>query len=71
MLLKTIAFLAAAVPIFLFLRSILFRRSTRLRESMREFQRNVDFAVWVFLVIVGVVVVFALGKLVWTWLSAT
>ena len=44
MILKIIAFLAAAIPIFLFVRSIFFRRTTR--------------------------IVFAAGKLAWTWWSS-
>ena len=33
MLLKIIAFIAAAIPLFLFVRSVFFRRSTRMNEA--------------------------------------
>jgi hypothetical protein len=67
MLFKIIAFIAAAVPLILFLRSIFFRRPTRLGARMKELKKDVDFAVSVFLVLVGCVVVFALGNLIWAW----
>jgi hypothetical protein len=36
MIFKIIAFLAAAIPIFLFVRSIFFARTTRINEGLRE-----------------------------------
>jgi hypothetical protein len=67
MLFKIIAFIAAAIPLILFVRSIFFRRPTRFSEGLKEFRKQVDFAVWIFLGLVGCVVAFAAGKLVWTW----
>jgi hypothetical protein len=49
MILKIIAFLAAAIPIFLFIRSIFFRRTTRINEGLREFKKQVNLAVSIFL----------------------
>ena len=68
MIFKIIAFVAAAIPIFLFARSIFFRRPTRLNEGFKEFKKQSDLAVSIFLVLIGCVVLFAAGKLVWTWL---
>jgi hypothetical protein len=34
---------------------------------MKELKKDVDFAVSVFLALVGCVVVFALGNLIWGW----
>ena len=67
MLFKIIAFIAAVIPLILFVRSIFFRRSTRFSEGLKGFRKQVDFAVWIFLGLVGCVVAFAAGKLVWTW----
>jgi len=67
MLLKIIAFIAAAIPLFLFVRSVFFRRSTRMNEAFTELKKRVNLAVTIFLVLIGCVVVFALGKLAWTW----
>jgi hypothetical protein len=67
MLFKILAFIAAAVPIVLFVRSVFFRRPTRMSEGIKEFKRQFDLAFWIFLGLVGCVVAFAFGKLVWTW----
>jgi len=67
MLLKLIAFLAAAIPLILFLRRIFFRRETKLGATLREFKRQVDISIWIFLGLIGCVVAFGLGKLAWTW----
>ena len=67
MIFKIIAFLAAAIPIFLFVRSIFFRRTTRINEGLKEFKKQANLAVSIFLFLIGCVVVFAVGKLVWKW----
>ena len=69
MLFKIIAFLAAAIPVLLFLRSVVLRRPSRMREGMKEFRRQADLAVWACIGLVGVIVAFALGKLIWAWWS--
>jgi len=68
MILKIIAFVAAVIPIFLFVRSIFFRRPTRLNDGFKEFKKQSDVAVSIFLFLIGCVVIFAVGKLVWAWL---
>ena len=67
MLFKIIAFIAAAIPIILFLRSIFFRRPTRMSEGFKEFKKQSNLAVTIFLILIGVVVAFTLVKLAWTW----
>jgi hypothetical protein len=68
MIFKTMAFVAAAIPIFLFVRSIFFRRPTRLNEGFKEFKKQSDLAVSIFLLLIGCVVILAVGKLIWAWL---
>ena len=68
MIFKIIALGAAAIPIFLFVRSIFFRRPSRLNEGFKEFKKQSDLAVSIFLFLIGCVVIFAAGKLVWAWL---
>jgi hypothetical protein len=68
MIFKIIAFDAAVVPIFLFVRSILFRRPTQMNEGFQEFKKQSDLAVSIFLLLIGCVVIFAVGKLIWAWL---
>ena len=70
MIFKIIAFLAAAIPIFLFVRSVFFRRTTRVNEGVKEFKKQANLAVSIFLVQIACVVVFAAGKLIWTWWSS-
>jgi hypothetical protein len=67
MIFKIIAFVAAAIPIFLFVRSIFFRRPTRINEGFKEFKKQSDLAVSIFLFLIGGVVIFAVGKPVWAW----
>jgi hypothetical protein len=68
MIFKIITFVAAAIPIFLFVRSLFFRRPTRLNEGFKEFKKQSDLAVSIFLFLIGCVVIFGAGKLVWAWL---
>ena len=67
MIFKIIAFLAAAIPLFLFVLAIFFRRTTRINEGLKEFKKQADLAFSIFLFLIGCVVVFAAGKLAWTW----
>ena len=66
-MLKFIAFIAALVPVILFVRAMFFRRSTRFGERMKEYKKQLDVAVWIFLGLIGCVMAFAAGKLMWTW----
>jgi len=67
MLIKIMAFIAAAIPIVLFVRAIFFRRPTRMSEGLKEFKKQFDLAFWIFIGLMGCVVAFAAGKLIWTW----
>jgi hypothetical protein len=69
MLFKIIAFIAAAIPLFLFLRAMFFRRPTKFGAALKEFKKQVDFGIWIFLGLVGCTIVYAVGKLLWAWLS--
>lgn len=70
MLLKIIAFLSAAIPIFLFLRSLLARRPSRVGTALREAKKQIDLGVTIFLAIIACIAAFALGRLAWTWWTA-
>jgi hypothetical protein len=70
MIFKIMAFVAAAIPIFLFLRSIFFRRTTRISDSLKEFKKHADLAVSILLFLIGCAVFVAVGKLAWTWWTA-
>jgi hypothetical protein len=70
MIFKIIAFVAAAIPIFLFLRSVFSRRTTRINEGVREFKKQADLAVTIFLFLIVCVVALTAAKLAWTWWSS-
>ena len=70
MLLKVIAVIAAAVPIFLFVRSMFLRGTPRIDDGLKQFKKQANLAVTIFLFLIGCVVVVAAGKLAWTWWTA-
>jgi hypothetical protein len=70
MIFKIIALIAVAIPIFLFVRSIFFRRTTRINEGLREFKNHANLAVSIFVFLIVCIVVFAAGKLAWAWWSS-
>jgi len=67
MIFKIMAFVVAAIPIFLLVRSIFFRRTTRINDSLREFKKHADLAASILVFLIGCVVIVAVGKLAWTW----
>ena len=67
MLFKIIAFIAAAIPLILFVRAVFFQRTTKLGEGVKQFKKHFDLAIWIFLGMIGAIVLFAAGKLLWTW----
>jgi hypothetical protein len=67
MLIKFFAFAVAAIPVLLFVRTVLLRRPTRLSRNFQEFKRQVDFAVWLLIAIIGAVGAFTLARMAWTW----
>jgi multisubunit Na+/H+ antiporter MnhB subunit len=70
MLIKLIAFAAAIIPAILFLRAIFVRRPSKLGAAMREAKKQVDFAIYIFIGLIGCIVAFAAGKLAWSWWTA-
>ena len=70
MFLKLVALLAAAIPVILFVRAVFFRRPTKFGGMMREAKKQIDLAIWIVLGLIGCVLVFALGKIAWTWWTA-
>jgi hypothetical protein len=70
MLFKIVAFIAAAIPLFLFVRTIFSRRPTQFGAGVKEFKKQFDLAIWIFLGLIGCIALFAVGKLAWTWWTA-
>ena len=61
---KLITILAAAIPIILFLRTIIFGKSKVLREATSEFRRQIDYLVWGFVFLIGCALVYSVGTLI-------
>jgi hypothetical protein len=70
MIFKLFAFASAAIPIYLFVRSVFFRRTTPISEGFKRFKKQADLAVSIFLVVIGGVVAVAAGRLAWAWLMS-
>jgi hypothetical protein len=68
MVFKIIAFIAAAIPLVLFVRAMFFRRPTRIGEGLKEFKKQINLGITIFLVLIGCIVLYAAGRLVWTWI---
>jgi hypothetical protein len=53
--------------LFLFVRSVFFRRTTRINDGLKEFEEAGQLGSHDLSVLVACVVAFAAGKLAWTW----
>ncbi|MBX9843729.1 MAG: hypothetical protein K2Z80_18165 [Xanthobacteraceae bacterium] len=62
---KLITFLVAAIPVLMFLKTIL-GKSKVLREASAEFRKQVDYLVWGILILVGCAIVYSFGSLLYS-----
>jgi hypothetical protein len=69
-MLKLIALLSAAIPLILFVRALIGQRPSKLGAAWREAKTQVDLGITIFLVIIGCVLAFTIGKLAWGWWMA-
>lgn len=67
MILKLIAFIAAAAPILMFLRTVVFPRRSETGKRLKTFKRQLDFGVNLFLAAVACVMAWALVEAIWAW----
>jgi hypothetical protein len=63
---KLITILAAAIPIILFLKTVLFGKSKVMREASAAFRRQVDYLVWGILLLVACALVYSVGTLLYS-----
>jgi threonine/homoserine/homoserine lactone efflux protein len=66
---KLIGILVAAAPIVLFLRAILVRHSKKRSQALSDFKRQLDYLVGLLLIVIGCVVAYSIGKLIYQFLS--
>jgi surface polysaccharide O-acyltransferase-like enzyme len=62
-MLKLIGIIVAAMPVILFVRAM-FMGSKRRAQAVSNFQRQLDYTVWLILLLIGLVLVFSIGKLI-------
>lgn len=60
---KLIGIIVAAMPVVLFVRAM-FMGSRRRAQAVSNFRRQVDYAVWVILLIIGLALAVSIGKLI-------
>ena len=65
MIFKIIVLIAVAIPIFLFVRSVFFQRTTRVNEGLREFKKQANLAVSIFLFLIVCVITRRLHVSLW------
>ena len=58
-MIKLVLFVASAIPIFVFLKAVLFKRSTALKAASSEFEKNVGYLATVIVGIAGLAIVYA------------
>ena len=63
---KLITVLAAAIPIILFLKTVLFGKSKVMREASSAFRRQVDYLAWAILFLVACALVYSVGTLIYS-----
>ncbi len=65
---KFIGIILALMPFVLFLRAM-FVRSKKGSRVVSEFKKQLDLAVWLILFFIGCAVAYAVGKLIYQWLT--
>ena len=60
---KLISILLAAIPVILFLRTI-FMGQLKRSQAVSEFRKQIDYLVWIILILIGCGLVYSLGKLI-------
>jgi hypothetical protein len=63
-MLKLIGIIVAAMPVIMFAHAI-FKGSKRRSQAFSNFKRQVDYVVWAILFMIGLGLVFSVGKLIY------
>jgi uncharacterized membrane protein SirB2 len=63
-MLKLIGIIVAAMPVVLFARAI-FMGSKKRSQAVSNFKKQVDYVVWAILFMIGLGLVFSIGKLIY------
>jgi hypothetical protein len=60
---KLIGIILAAIPVILFLRTV-FMGPLKRSQAVSDFKKQIDYLVWVILILIGCGVVYSIGKLI-------
>jgi hypothetical protein len=60
---KLISIILAAIPVILFLRTIFIGQLKR-SQAVSDFRKQIDYLVWIILILIGCGLVYSLGKLI-------
>jgi len=60
---KLISIILAAIPVILFLRTIFIGKVKR-SQAVSDFRKQIDYLVWIILILIGCGLVYSLGKLI-------
>lgn len=63
---KLITILAAAIPIIIFLKTVLLGKSKVMREASVSFRKQIDYAIWAILFLVGSALLYSVGTLIYS-----
>jgi hypothetical protein len=66
---KLIGIIVAAAPVVLFLRAMFKGQLKKRSQGLSEFKRQMDYFVWAILFFIGCAVVYAIGKLIYQFLT--
>jgi hypothetical protein len=61
---KLIMIILAAIPVVLFLRSIFPGQSKKMSQAMSDFKKQVDYLVWMMLLLIGCGLAYSIWKLI-------
>ena len=60
---KLISIILAAIPFILFVRTIFVERLSR-SQAVSDFRKQIDYLVWIILILIGCGIIYSLGKLI-------
>ncbi len=65
-MLKLILIVAAAIPLFLFLKTVFFGKSKVTKQALSDFKKQIDYLVWALMFVIGCIIVYAIGMLIFS-----
>ena len=68
-MLKLIGIIVAAMPVVLFVRAM-FMGSRRRAQAVSDFKKQIDYLVWVILILIGLALAVSIGKLIYDLVTA-